>query len=266
MEHPPPNAPYETWLWVELIGFDNQRPDYGVEAYLENAGLIPAAVSLLLFNPDFIHTHTGLAEDRSFPFDYCSYGGHPYSYERARQDWTRFQLRELVGTLQAHGIAVYVTVFDLFVTAEWLGQHPEVLHVNTAGTRLNSVCPWKRLADGSWYEDFFVRQLVRVLQDYGFDGFHQADGYSHPRLPLYQGDFSDDMVAQFEAATGRTLPEDLGAPQGDDAETLGRRADWIWGQARRAWIDFYARRVQSFCRRVAESVHAVRKRVVLNNA
>jgi hypothetical protein len=257
---------YEKWLWIELIGFDNESRDFGVKAYLDHTGFLPDAVSLLLYNPDFVHAHEGMDQDRTFPIDFSSYAAHPSSYERTRQDWTKFQLRGLVQELQKYGSAVYFSIFDLFVTREWIGHHPELLHVTSRGERISSVCPWKRFRDGRSYEDFFVAQLGRVLHDYGFDGFHQADGYSHPRLPLYEGDYSDDLIEQFVRATGVPLPDGLGDPAGDEAEVLQRRREWIWRHARREWIEFYARRVQAFCRKVADAVHAQGKQVVLNNA
>jgi len=57
------------WVWVELIGFDNESPDYGVRHYLDTAGFVPDLVSFLLFNPDFVHTHDGMGADRALPFD-----------------------------------------------------------------------------------------------------------------------------------------------------------------------------------------------------
>jgi len=262
-----PNAsPYTTWLWIELIGFDNERTDYGVQAYLDNAGFVPDAVSLFVFNPDFIHAHNGMTEDRVLPLDCCSYGGHPCSYERQRQDWTKYQLKGLIDGLHRHGITVLVSVFDIFVTDEWVGQHPEVWHVNRAGERIRSVCAWKRLSDGTYYEDFFARKLGEVLRDYGFDGFHQADGYCHPRLTVYQGDFSDDIIDQFVTATGVPLPDGLADPTGDQPEVVAKRAAWIWRNARREWLRFYAERIAGFCQRVAEAVHAQGKRLILNNA
>ena len=68
---------YDRWIWIELIGFDNEREDYGVSAFLENAGFVPEVASLLLFNADFIHQHDGLAQERPLPDDVCSYAGHP---------------------------------------------------------------------------------------------------------------------------------------------------------------------------------------------
>lgn len=129
---------------------------------------------------------------------------------------------------------------------------------------MDSVCPWKRFRDGSFYEDFFIEKLMRVLRDYGFDGFHGADGYAHPRIAIYDGDFSDDMVGQFVQTTGLQLPETMRA--GDDAKTLAIRADWVWRNLRGQWIAFYAGRIQSFWRKVVDAVHAEKKQVVLNTA
>lgn len=253
------------WVWVELIGFDNESPDYGVQHYLETAGFTPDVVSFLLFNPDFVHAHDGMAVERALPFDCASYGGHPYGADRQRQDWTSWQLRGLVRELQAHGVAVYFALFDQFASDEWLGQHPELWHRNRHGQQMQSVCPIKHLVDGTLYDDFFAAKLGDVLDDYGFDGFHQADGYCHPRLPVFEGDFSDDVVAQF-VATGAPLPDDLAVPSGDDPGAIGRRAEWIWRHARREWIAFYARRMAEFTGKVCAAAHARGKRVVPNNA
>lgn len=253
------------WVWVELIGFDNERPDYGVRHYLDTAGFTPELVSLLLFNPDFVHNHEGLDVERLLPFDCASYGGHPYGADRRRQDWTNWQLRGLVRELQAEGIAVYFALFDQFASEAWLGEHPELWHRNRQGQLVRSVCPLKHLRDGTRYEDFFAVKLGEVLDDYGFDGFHQADGYGHPRLPVFEGDFSDDVVAQF-VASGGSLPDDLAAPSGDAAAIISRRAEWIWRHKRQQWIGFYARRMAEFTGKICAAAHARGKHVVPNNA
>jgi len=258
--------PYSIFLWVELIGFDNQLPDFGVDAYLRNAGFVPDAVSLFVFNPDFVHTHDGPLDDRPLPFDCDSYGGHPNGYERERQQWTRAQLLGLVRELRGRGVAVFVSVFDKFVSAPWIGGHPEILNVLADGSRARSLSPFKHLSDGTLYEDFFVRQLSAVLRDYDFDGFHQADGFCHPRYPLYTADYSSDMAGQFVAHSGVDLPDGLGVEDGDDADVVTRRAAWIWRNARGEWIRFHADRMVQFCRKVCQAVHREGKQVVLNNA
>ncbi len=256
---------FERWLWIELIGFDNTAPDFGVEALLENAGFVPETVSLLLFNPDFVHLHEGLEVERPLPYDCCSYGGHSANSERQRQAWTTTQVRDLVAHLHRHGIAVYPAVFDMFVTDEWLGQRPELLHVRRDGQRLRSLCPWKRLADGSFYEGFFTAQLLRVMADYSFDGLHGADGYAHPRIAIYDGDFSDDMVAQFGAAVGIALPPALRGACDDIPGAIEARAAWIWRHQQRAWSRFYTDRITRFWTGVAAALHGAGKRVVINS-
>ena len=41
---------YTFFVWVELIGFDNAKPDFGVDEYLDRMAMKPQAVSLLLDN------------------------------------------------------------------------------------------------------------------------------------------------------------------------------------------------------------------------
>ena len=67
------NATYPKALWVELIAFDNQAEDMGVQAYLDNLGLIPGTVSIFMWGPDFIHLHNGLETDGEFPADIGAY-------------------------------------------------------------------------------------------------------------------------------------------------------------------------------------------------
>ena len=238
--------PCETWLWVELTGFDNTQPDFGVADYLDRCGFTPNAVSFLLFNPDFIHTHDGLAEDLPLPFDVASYGGHPYGEDRARQNWTTHQLKGLVDELTRHGVPVWFAVFDQFVTDEWIGNHPELWYVVATGERARCICLFKRLDDGTWYQDFLAAQLARVLTDYGFAGFHQADGISHPRMPLHMGDYSDDVTGQFIASGHARLPDRLAKPCGDQPGLIAERAAWIWRHQRREWIAFSAQRMTAF--------------------
>jgi len=253
---------YQRWLWIELIGFDNERARFGVPELLERAGFVPDAAALLLFNPDFVHAHDGMRADRAFPGDVCSYGGYSASQERERQVWTKFQLRELVAELHRAGVKVFPSVFDsLTEDASWLSRHPELPWVTRTGERKSSLCPRKRLADGSFYEDFFIGKLLEVLRDYGFDGFFGADGYNPPRLPVYEGDFSDDLVEQFLMWGGATLPGTLSGPCDADPVRVEARADWVWQERRREWIDFCIARTATFWRKLVAALHAEDKSV-----
>lgn len=253
-------------LWIELIGFDNEKSDFGVPEFLDRIGFVPDGIALLLFNPDFIHSHDRGWVDRVFPPDICCYGGYPASEERNRQVWTGRHLAALVGELHSAGIPVFPSVFDLFaVPGPWLAGHPEVLHISRTRGRIPSLCPWKRLADGSFYEDFFVRKLCAVIREYGFDGFFGADGYNPPRIPIYDGDFSDDMVGQFTSFTGTDLPPFVSAPCEEDIGRIQTRGEWIWRNRRREWIEFYTDRTARFWRKVCAALHAEDKRVYVNS-
>jgi hypothetical protein len=254
---------------VDLIGFDNRADDLGVGAYLDTLGFAPDAISLLVFAPDFVLTHRGLAAEMDFPADYCSYGGHPFNAERHRQVWTNLQLRRLTDELRCRGVSVYLSTMTCFLNNafhhEWASDHPEVLETRRTGESMPAINALKRLRDGTYYEDLFVRRLVGVMRDYGFDGWHAADGNGPLRLPVYEVDYSDDMVEQFAASTGIALPAPIAGGEGDAAR-MQKRADWIWRHRRREWITFYADRWARFHAKIAGALHDHGKRVLVNSA
>lgn len=233
--------PYEKQLWIELIGFDCLAPDYGVKDFLARMEEKPARISLLLWSANIIHAHAGLETDFPLGPQQCSYYARPYNEERKRQEWSAFALRGLIAELRKYGIAVYLCVCDQVMSQayaaensiprkeEWIDSHPELFYLTAEEQKLNCICPWKRLYDGSLYEDFFCAQLRRVLLDYGFDGLHAADGFSHPRLPLSAGDFSDDVIGQFSDHASITVPP------GETPE----RAAWILAHAKSEWRAFH---------------------------
>ncbi len=267
---------HERWMWIELIGFDNEAPDYGVEAFLANAGFVPHGLSLLFATPDFVHTHAGLAREVEFPPDYCSYAGRPIGLERGRQAWTNRQLHGLVQALRERGTSVFFSLLNLSASAidgkpyqsPWCAQHPEVMEFTRDGAATSFVSPIKRLADGSPYEDFLLRQALAVAEDYGFDGFHMADGFCSPRLPIWMADYSEDVTGQFAATMSLTLPEGI-APESGAASTperISARADYIWTHLRRPWCTFYARRFAALTEKICRGFHAAGRRVIANSA
>lgn len=263
----------ERWMWIELIGFDQREPDYNVGAFLDNCGFVPEGLSLLFTTPDFVHTHAGLEHEVVFPPDYCSYGGKPYNAERSRQAWTNHQLKGLVEALQARGIKVTFAMLNLYVSridgelyrSPWCDGHPELMEFTRDGVAAHCLNPLKHLADGRLYEDAFAEQLTVVLRDYGFDGYHAADGFSSPRQPIWMADYSDDMVGQFVALMGVTLPARYAGPATGPAATKAR-ADYLWTHYRQLWCEFYARRFEQFFAKVCQAVHAVGGQVCYNNA
>ncbi len=239
---------FRKFLWMELIGFDNRQADYGVGEFLWRMPVRPEVISILIWNTDLIHSHHGLAEDGPIGLKHCAYHARPRNEEHDIQNWTRFQLRGLVQELHHHGVKVFVSFFDQLMsketqwqrglpdTDEWIDHHQEVRYVDCNG-RQTSLCIWKRLSDGTLYEDFFVKQLEAFMRDYGFDGLHGADGYGHPRENIAHADFSDDMVGQFISDTKVSCPTGLALPE---------RAKWILENKRKEWTDFHARRHAQF--------------------
>lgn len=270
------NGYYEKWLWVELIGFDNTASDYGVQAYLDNVGFLPEGVSLLLFTPDFIHAHPGMAAEHTLPPEVCSYGARPFGKERNLQSWTNYELRGLIAELRRHGTEVYCSFFDLFHVkdkdnlraTEWCARHPELYEMRKTGEPFRVINPLKRLADGSYYEDLFVRDLTAVLSDYGFDGYHGADGYTSPRLCLADIDYSDDMADQFRSWCGGEIGAGYAFPDrcDGDAAAMLERGEWIWRHKRLEWIRFHAARWSGLWRKIMQAVRAEGKKAVLNTA
>ncbi len=259
----------QRWMWIELIGFDHRAPDYTVPAFLNNCGFVPDGLSLLFTPPDFVHNYDGLEREVVFPPDYCSYGGKPYNAERPRQAWTNHQLKGLIEALQSHGIKVYFSLFNLYVNridgrlykSPWCDGHPELMEFTRDGVPGGCLNPLKRFVDGRYYEDVFCDRLATVVRDYGFDGFHAADGYSSPRQPIWLADYSDDMVEQFVAKMGVELPAALAGPDQTRA-----RADHLWHHHRPRWCEFYAIRFEELFTKICGAMHGLGRQVLYNNA
>lgn len=260
---------YEKWLWLELIGFELEAADLGVGAYLERLGFTPTGLSLLISSPNFIHLHDSHNwEKQVFPPEYCSYGAHNVNGERHRQIWTGAKLKQLVDELHQHRIEVYFAVFDLCFgnEQEWLEQHREIYYTDHQGKEVKCICAWKRLNDGSYYEDFFVEKLAEVMRDYGFDGFHAADGLAHPRLPIYVGDFSNDMIEQFMTRSGVKIPRDIFDSGITSALQTRRIAKWILRHHPLDWRQFYVSRITAFWAKVVRCLKSMGKWMIYNSA
>lgn len=266
---PTPALP-EKWFWTELIGFDNASPDFGVGEFFDRAGFAPDALCLLVNTPDFVLQHGGMDREIVLPPDICARAGHDKNEDRSRQDWTNWQVRGLVEALKRRGVSPYLSFFagyrgDQF-HREWASDHLEVLQAHLNRKLLGGINSLKRLKDGTWYEDFFCAQLAAAVEDYGFDGWHGADGNGPLSGPIYNLDFSDDMAAQFIEARGGECPPWLLEPVDGDWDALARRADWIWRHRRHDWIGFWADRWAAFWAKAAQTLHALGKKAVVNSA
>ena len=147
---------FSLFLWLELIGFDNTLPDFGVDRYLSRMERKPDAVSLLMDNDRLFRSYEGVKENFALPQDCCSYLGRPYNSERRRQDWTSDQLKGLVAALKDRGIEVYASFFN----------RSDALPTDDANM--------KNIAS----------HLGRFLADFGFNGLHGSDGYAPPKFLL----------------------------------------------------------------------------------
>jgi len=260
--------PHERWVWTELIGFDREQPDRGVAEYLEAAGFVPAGICLLLTCPSFVLAHQDQPEEVELPPDFCARNAHDRNPLQRRQAWTNWDLKALIRALHDHGIQVYLTVFTWSgrFREAWLNDHPEAgLVVRDAGWAA-AVNVLARLADGSYVEDLWAERLTAVLEDYGFDGWHEADGFGPLGGPIYRLCVSDDTVAQFLELRGVRLPPHVAGSCGHDLEKLERRAAWLWRHAREEWIAFYAERWGRFWHKTVAALHARGKRAVVNSA
>lgn len=250
-------------VWMQLLGFEKNDPDCGAARFFEQAGVVPDNICALLFHPDFVHLHRGMDEEYKLFPDNCAYRAIPRNTERARQDWTNYDLRKLAAALKDRGVGFYASIMGTYVENmyhdEWLSHHEELRATSIRGPR-DLMC-LKRFKDGTYYEDFFVKKLVQLLTDYDLEGIHLADGFC-PAGHLYKIDYSTDMVEQFTAHTGIVLPPNVAQTLGDDSpNAASERQRFLWGTLRAQWISFFEWRWATFFRKVCEAVHAIGKKV-----
>ena len=236
----------ERWYWIELIGFDNEAEDFGVDAFLSR-NVSTTGVSLLFAHIDFLFEQQN---ERLAPTA-CSYGGHEYSRERRRGEWTKTQLKGLVKTLHDRGIKVFFSCFDMterITDPDWLcfdenGEPCRLLYVlkNAGGTNVG---------------DAVIERLCAVLDEYGFDGLQLADGLSSNRRSIENGDFSLQLCEDF----GVTIPKRL---MREGKEAYAARRAWILKHARFEWIEYLAKGWESFYERLFA---AVKKPIMFNIA
>ena len=245
---------YSNWLWIELIGFDNEQPDFGVGSIIQRAGFIPAGVSLLLFWTAFVIDHKGLGQEKKLSPSEASYGGHPYSPERKRQEWTNWQLKNLIAELHKHNIKVYLSYFNYYAHGSEYFKDKEYLMEMYRRGGCGALSMLKKQKNGVWFEDVLQEKTVTALVDYGFDGIQIADGVSSPRIALQEGDYSPEMLEQFF--------EYLGTEQPDTKEI----AEYIWSEKRLEWIRFHTQRWNRFYEKFIERLKCADKEAIFNSA
>lgn len=244
-------------IWMQLLGFERNDPDRGAARFLERTGFVPDAVCALIFHPDFVHLHRGMDEEYELFPDNCAYYAVPRNAERERQPWTNYDLRILVRELKKHGVSFYAGIMGSYLGnmfhKEWLSDYPELRTAERSQTGYLHCL--KRFRDGTYYEDFFAKKLAETLRDYGMAGVHLADSFC-PTTHCFRGDFSADMLKQFEEYRGKPLPEALEKTLFDDSfDANAFRGEYIYAKLREEWLRFYAWRWERFFRTVSKPVH-----------
>ena len=246
------NDSYHKWIWIELIGFDNTLPDYGVQDYLDRCKFVPDGASLLLTWAEFVLGYQGLDHEYALHPNEQSYGGHPASPERERQNWTNYQLKGLISELHQHNIKVYLSYFNF--AGDYMKNHRYLLETTAENNTTGTFNVLKKLDDGTPFEDILQTATMKVLNDYNFDGIQIADGISSYRLALQYGDYSDNMVNQFLDYSKINLPE------------TKNRAAYIWSEYRQEWIDFHVFRWGVFFDKYVKRIRESGKEAIFNSA
>lgn len=282
---------FESWVWTELLAFDNSREDMGVEEYLNTLGFVPKAACLLFSSPDFFLLHENLDEERDFSLLFCSREAHPGNENRLRQQWTNFQLKKLIKLLADAGCACYISCFPAYFNnkyhTEWMSQYPEsrvAYAYHHLGCTLNALA---QLNDGRLVEDIIIKKVVKTCLDYGFAGWHGPDGWGPYGSGNIMGvEFSDSMMKQFLADKNWELPPSLQNPcpkiatqeEREEAIKAGKtppdyglkqlqeRATWIWENKRLPWIEFNVQRWKQFWEKMTKALHSKGLKNAINSA
>lgn len=257
-------------IWMNLLGFERNDEDRGVERFLKQTGFVPDGVAALMCSPDFFHQHKGMSEEYTLPPDNCAYWGIPRNSERERQPWTNHDLRKLTENLTKAGTKVYASIFGVTLKnafhEEWIYEHPEIMRHGVAGEE-NAVGLFalKRFKDGTYYEDFFIDRLCETLTDYGMHGVHLADVFCPAGGGVLSNvDYSTEYIEQFLDHSKIELAPEIAKAMGDDsAEAEVARRDWINLNARIEWIEFNTWRWECFFKKLCARVHAIGKEVII---
>ena len=252
------------FVWMQLLGLDRERSDYGVGEWLSKMGEKPDGVCLFTPHPDIIHQHGGMETEYTLHPDDCAYCAIPRNILRERQPWTNYDLRGAVKELRRAGVEPYLSIqgatYKNLFHREWVTDHPEIHHVLRSGVR-SGINPLKRFNDGTYYEDFFIKMMCKTLVDYDFAGIQLADGFCPSGMT--HNEFSVDLVEQFLTCSGITAPKEIRESlTSDEPKDLVLRSGWIWKSVRVEWIEFLNRRWETFFNKVCNAVHSLGKKII----
>ncbi len=247
----------ELWIWTELLAFDNTLPDFGVKTYLAQLGKIPTGISILT-GLDFVMLHESLTEEKILPAGVCSRGAHSTNGKRDRQEWTNYQVRDLVRELHKYGIKVIYNVFKHYMDDVF---NREFLTENSPEKRLGLIAP---MNDGRIMGDFLIEKLPETLVEYDFDGWHAADGIAAPwNSIMYPMDNFIRMFAEEKKHLG--LPAFLMKNADQDDPERRRKLKYLQQFCWREWNDYMQECWTAFWKKLIRTVHGLGKFVMANS-
>ena len=254
----------ELFVWMQLLGLDRERSDYGVGEWLATMGEKPDGVCLFTPHPDIIHQHSGMESEYTLHPDDCAYCAIPRNILRERQPWTNYDLRGAVKEIRKAGVEPYLSIqgaaYNNLFHREWVTDHPEVHHYLRSGAK-SAIHPLKRFCDGSYYEDFFIKKMCETLTDYDFAGLQIADGFCPSGMT--HNESSADLVDQFLTHSGIVPPNEvLESMTSDEPQALALRNNWIWKSVRVEWIKFLNWRWESFFKKLCNAIHSIGKKLI----
>ena len=222
---------------------------------METLGFVPDAVTLLECSVEQVHSYNGIIDNATVPYLWTCEREMP-----GGNVWSQRQLYGLVeelhkaGTKFFFGALAQPNIHDEYNTrAEWLMEHADEYDIfimtRDGGSLRNStgsINPLRRLPDGRYYEDVFLEDLIRYLEDFHMDGFLAGDGWCGLGVMLKDGDFHPDMIDQFETWSGIKVK----------GEKTSEQADFIWNDPgnRSLWMKFYAQRWASFFKKMKQGL------------
>jgi len=252
----------EIWIWTELLAFDNTSPDLGVEDYLQRVGHKPDGIALMLAHPDAVLLYEPVKEEKKLFPDLCSRHGHERNMFRHRQEWTNYQLRRLISLLHERGIKVFLSQFWHYLSNrfhhEWRSQ---------IGAAENQFNMYDFLDDGTDLSDIFVPKLIGVMEDYGFDGWHAADGMGSGNVLATGGEavIRQKLFEDFAKPIGiDKFPEEMRLIDNDDMLGRFRRSQFIWENYRYEWLEYITSRWIALFTKASDALHGIGRQFMKN--
>ncbi|HWG89430.1 MAG TPA: hypothetical protein VNZ52_01140 [Candidatus Thermoplasmatota archaeon] len=257
---------FEVGVCVDLGAFHPHEQDYGGRRYLENAGRTPHWVCLMEDRaPTFYHTFSTYQPDAAVPLN--RHGPNPHA-------WTQRDLKGLVETLQAEGVAVLLGYW--IHECGWVDDRQPQLLMRQAdgavwGDRVKQNAdfnPMKRLrADpvqgipaGKPYMEWATEQYRRLQAAFGFDGLFLGDGgmgfrhHGHDEKGLTVFDYSPEWVQAFRESAHHVPHE--GCALGREDAPAAEWAEDVRAHHWAAWVDWNTAEWTGFYAHMAREVHA----------